>query len=156
MEHLDTLYDLCDVINRALKDANEKIRNAGGKLSAADTELLDKYTHILKSIKTSIAMIEEEQGVYSNRGMSYARGDRTGRVHWNDGRVSYGDSYGGMADDNSYARGRGANAKRDNMGRYSRADAKEDMIEQLHGLMNDADPAMRGEFQTFITKLERM
>lgn len=93
---LETLHDLCEVISRELEDANEKIRKAGGKISAGDLEYIDKLTHSLKSIKTTIAMMEaEDEDGYSNRGyMPY-----------------YG---GGM----SYA-GR-MNAKRDSMGRYSR------------------------------------
>ena len=158
MDYLNDLYDLCEFLNRDLKAMNEKIRNAGGKLNSEMLGYVDKLTHAIKSVKTSIAMIEEKDG-YSNRGASYAHGDRTGRVHWNDGSVSYGDM-----DGNSYARGRGSNAKRDSMGRYSsdnyggysRTDAKQDMIEKLDELMNNADPNMRGEFQTFINKLERM
>lgn len=93
---LETLHDLCEVISRELEDANEKIRKAGGKISAGDLEYIDKLTHSLKSIKTTIAMMEaEDEDGYSNRGyMPY-----------------YG---GGM----SYA-GR-MNAKRDSVGRYSR------------------------------------
>lgn len=93
---LETLHDLCEVISRELEDANEKIRKAGGKISAGDLEYIDKLTHSLKSIKATIAMMEaEDEDGYSNRGyMPY-----------------YG---GGM----SYA-GR-MNAKRDSMGRYSR------------------------------------
>lgn len=93
---LETLYDLCDILTRELEDANEKIRKAGGKLSSGDLDVIDKMTHALKSIKTTIAMMEaEDEDGYSNRGyMPY-----------------YG---GGM----SYA-GR-TNAKRDSMGRYSR------------------------------------
>lgn len=92
---LETLHDLCEVISRELEDANEKIRKAGGKISAGDLEYIDKLTHSLKSIKTTIAMMEaEDEDGYSNRG--------------------YMPYYGGM----SYA-GR-MNAKRDSMGRYSR------------------------------------
>ena len=167
MEHLETLYEMCDMVNRAIKDANDKIRSAGGKLSAGDVDYIDKLTHTLKSIKTVIAMQEEESGGYS--GNSYAHGDRTGRVHWNDGRVSYGDSYGGsydgmpMNDGTSYARGRGSNAKRDSMGRYSsergysRDDAKKDMMSNLREIMQDApDEQTRQEFQRFMNKLETM
>lgn len=154
MEYLNDLYDLCEFLNRDLKEMNEKIRNAGGKLTNDMIAYVDKLTHSIKSVKTVIAMIEEKDG-YSN-----AYGDRTGRVHWNDGSVSYdGDMRG-----NSYARGRGSRAKRDAMGRYSsdsyggysRKDAKEDMMTELHELMNEADPSMRGEFQNFINKIERM
>ena len=92
---LETLHDLCEVISRELEDANEKIRKAGGKISAGDLEYIDKLTHSLKSIKTTIVMMEaEDEDGYSNRG--------------------YMPYYGGM----SYA-GR-MNVKRDSMGRYSR------------------------------------
>lgn len=158
MDYLNDLYDLCEFLNRDLKAMNEKIRAAGGKLNSEMLSYVDKLTHAIKSVKTSIAMIEEKDG-YSNGGSSYAHGDRTGRVHWNDGSVSYDG-----ADGNSYARGRGSRAKRDAMGRYSsdnyggysRADAKDDMMSELRELMQDADPSMRGEFQAFISKLERM
>lgn len=61
-----------------------------GELSAGSLDVVDKLTHSIKSIDTIIAM--EEAG-YS--GEDYAmRG-------------------------NSYARGRGSNARRDSMGRYS-------------------------------------
>lgn len=100
---LETLHDLCEVISRELEDANEKIRKAGGKLSAGDVDYIDKLTHSLKSIKTTIAMMEaEDEGGYSNRyepHMGTYYDERTGH---------------------SYARGRTGNVRRDSMGRYSR------------------------------------
>lgn len=63
-----------------------------GELSAGSLDTVDKLTHSIKSID-SILMY----GEYSEDG-------------YEDGR-----SYGG----NSYARGRGRNARRDSMGRYS-------------------------------------
>lgn len=103
---LETLYDLCETISRELEDSNEKVRKAGGKLSPGDVEYLDKLTHILKSLKTTIAMMESEgeDGGYSNRGYMPYYG----------GYAYEGDRMGS----NSYA-GR-MNAKRDSMGRYSR------------------------------------
>ena len=107
---LEVLYDLCDVISRELDECSEKIRQAGGKLSAGDVDYLDKLTHSLKSIKTTIAMMEageEDEGGYSGRympwhtydngsmnnsrrgGRSYARGNR-GRMNNNPtGRNQY-------------------------------------------------------------------
>lgn len=143
---INELYELCEFLDRDLKAMNEKIRNMGGKMNNEVLGYVDRLTHAIKSLKTVIAMEEERNG-YSERGMSYARGDRTGRVHWNDGTVSYGDM---SMNDGSYGR------KRDSMGRYSRDDAKSDMMHELHELMRDADPSMRGEFQQFISKLERM
>ena len=154
MAYTKELYELCEKLGEELKRANNEVRMKD-KLSGAELDWLDKLTHAMKSIKTVIAM-EEENG-YSERG-SYAYGDRTGRVHWNDGNVSYG---GDMSYGESYARGR--NAKRDRMGRYSsergysRDDAKEDMMSELRGLMQDApDERTKQEFRAFMTKLEQM
>lgn len=166
-KHLTELYDLCEVVNRAIKDANEKIRNAGGKLTAGDVDYVDKLTHTLKSIKTTIAMIEHEDEYSEGRGytydsMSYARGtNRSMPNRMYPGGSSYDDmSYN---DGNSYARGRGRNAKRDSMGRYSsergysRDDAKKDMMSDLREIMQDApDEQTRQEFQRFMNKLETM
>ena len=58
---LDDLYDLCETVSKELSTANEKIRAAGGKLSAGDLDYLDKITHTMKSAKTIIAMEEAEE-----------------------------------------------------------------------------------------------
>lgn len=87
------------------------------KLSMTDLETVHKLTDTVKNLD-KIAMYEEESGGYSEaRG-----GGRGGR-----GRSSYeGGSYmGGSYDDDmmySERRGRGRNAKRDSMGRYSSED----------------------------------
>lgn len=66
---------------------------------------------------------------------------------------------GGSYRGGSYARGRGSNAKRDSMGRYSsegysRAD---DLMDSLYDLMDDApNDRVRQEMQKFITKMEGM
>lgn len=110
-EKIRTLHELCETITRELDDANEKIRKAGGKLSAGDVDYIDKLTHALKSIKTTVAMMEaesEEGGGYSGHYMmpryGYAYAEGRGRS----------DNYGGMSN-----AGR-MNARRDSMGRYSR------------------------------------
>lgn len=109
MKHWDELRDnLC----RELDEIAGK-----GELSAGDLETVDKLTHTLKNLD-KIMM----GGEYSNAGDWYAMG--------NYGRESYrGDYRDGM----SY-RGR----KRDSMGRYSRADAKDDMADKLRRMMDDA------------------
>lgn len=148
-DKLKTLYELCDTITRELEDANEKIRSAGGKVSAGDVDYIDKLTHSLKSIKTTIAMMEsDDEGGYSGRympmyGMNYERGGNRG---------------------NSYARG--SNARRDSMGRYSRgysrndgysyADGVHELLEEMRGMMNDLPEEKRREVQRFTEKMERM
>lgn len=154
MENLKDLYELCEFLNADVKKINAQIRAAGGEINRETMNYLEKLTHSLKSVKTTIAMIEEAENGYSERGTSFARGDRTGRVHWNDGTMSYGDT--------SYTRGRTGNVRRDNMRgdmRYSNGGYSMDndeIIDELNDLMRDADDKMKPEFQRFIKKLEQM
>lgn len=148
---LDTLYDLCDTVSHELETANEKINRAGGELSAGDLEYLDKLTHTMKSLKTTIAMLEAEDNGYSGRfwdGRYYFDGESV-----MDGTTSREGRY-------TNARGRGSRAKRDAMGRYSsrgysRADAKEDMIDELEELMGKApDEHTKKKFERFIAEMK--
>lgn len=141
------LHEVCETVSRAIASANEKIRGAGGKLSAGDADYIDKLLHSLKSVKAVIKMEEEadmDDG-YSER--MYSRGyDRGG---------SYRGSYG----DGSYGRGRGRYANRDSMGRYSSNDGYSrggNMIDELRELMQDApDQETRQEMQRLIQKMEQ-
>jgi len=157
-EKIQTLYDLCETISREIEEANEKIRKAGGKLSAGDVDYIDKLTHSLKSIKTTIAMMEsEDEGGYSGRMMmpryGYAYND--GRSYA-DGGMMRGDSYGGMS--NAGRR----NARRDSMGRYTReggysyADSMDSLLEEMRGMMGELPEEKRREVQRFVDKMERM
>lgn len=158
MDIMNELYELCETISRAIIKANEKIRTSGGVVSSADMDYINNLTHSLKSVKTTMAMIEgEESGDgYSGRGYSregsYARG---GRRYSRDGGSYDGGSYDGR----SYARGRGRNARRDSMGRYSNDGYSrdgEDMVEELRELMERApDEQTRQEFQRMIKTMEQ-
>ena len=143
------LHELCETISRAIGTANEKIRSAGGKVSNADMEYIDRLTHSLKSIKTTVAMMEAENdddGEYSER---YSRDGGRGYSRYSMNRGSYGD----------YARGRGTYAKRDSMGRYSSNGygyAGGDMVDELRDLMKDApNDQIRQEMQRLIEKMEQ-
>ena len=101
-----------------------------------------------------MAMMEDEDGEYSNAdGMSNRGGRYSGR--YNDGMHSV---YRG----GSYARGRGSNARRDSMGRYSsrgysRAEgAMAEIVEELKGMMSDLPEDKQREVQRFVEKVERM
>ena len=124
MENVEMLYDLCGYISDEIETANDKIRTAGGKLTAGDVDYIDKLTHALKSIKTTIAMVESEN--------EYSNGD---------GMYPDGGSYRDGMRGGSYARGRGSSVRRDRMGRYSReggysrAEGVKDMLRQA---MDDA------------------
>lgn len=144
MHELDTLYDVCETLNRELEELNEKIRKAGGKMSAGDLEVVDKLTHAIKSIKTTIAMIEAE-GDYSNE-YGNIGGDSMNRRSM-DSRTMRG---------RSYARGRTGNVRRDSMGRYSRAEAEDAMMDALEDYMeNVTDPNKKREVERFMDKMGR-
>ena len=152
-DKIKTLYELCETVFRELEECNEKIRMAGDKLSPGDVEYLDKITHMLKSIKTTIAMMEAEEDSYSENwgGMSYA-----------DGRGGNRSGRGG----NSMARGgRGNRGGRNNnpTGRnqysregYSYEDGMEDLLSEMRSMMGELPEEKRREVERFVHKMERM
>lgn len=157
MEKTEMLHELCKELMKELETVNEKISRAGG-MSAGDLETVDKLTHAIKSLKTTIAMMEaDDDGGYSGRymmpryygGMSYADGRSDGRG----GSRSYNDG-------RSYARGR-MNAQRDSMGRYSRgdgysyADGMEEMLGELEDMLPELSGDKRSKAQRLIDELRR-
>ena len=54
----EDLEDICDKVTEELADAKKKLDKNGGKMSAGDIDYIDKLTHTLKSIKTTLAMDE--------------------------------------------------------------------------------------------------
>lgn len=135
MDYIKDLHELCDTLSGELADINSKIRDAGGKMSAGDLEVVDKLTHSIKSIKSVISMMEEDgySGYYP--------------MPYNDGR-------GG-----SYRRGRGSYARgrvRDGMGRTAeRGYSRNDLADRMREMMEDApDERTRQEMMRMIDKME--
>ena len=130
-----------------------------GKLTMADLDAVHKLTDTVKNLD-KIEMFEGESDGYSE-----ARGGRS---------YMHGSSY---EDDmiDSERRGRGRNARRDSMGRYSsddgmsyddyseermdrrysRGDAKDHMMNRLGSMMESADPNEREILKDCMRKLER-
>ena len=133
------------------------------KLTGGDLDMIWKLTDTVKNLD-KIEMLEDEGGY------SETRGSR-GRSYM------HGSSYD---DDMMYSerRGRGRNAKRDSMGRYSsdggssyddyseessyrggrgysRGDAKNHMMNKLGSMMESADPNEREILKDCMRKLER-
>lgn len=138
------LMEMCETISNAIKQANEKIRTAGGKVSTGDIDYIDRLSHSLKSIKAVMKMMDEEEGDdgYSERGYSRDYGRMRSRPY---------------DDRHSYAMGRGTYAKRDSMGRYASDDgySRGNMVDELRELMAQSpDDATRQEFQRLIQKME--
>ena len=129
---MDVYYDAKRMLKHELHEIIEK-----GEISGSNLEAIHM---ILDSIKDACKIIMYEE--YSEDGYSYADGDRDMSEY-------------------SYARGRGRNAKRDAMGRYSSRGgysmAGDEMIDELRDLMQDApDEQTRMEFQRFIQRIEQM
>ena len=102
------MHKIKEMLMKELYEYEEKAKKmSGGKISAGDLETLHKLTDTVKNID-KIEMLEDDDDEYSEAG------------NWmGEGRM-YGTSYEGGS---SYARGRrgrGRNARRDSMGRYSR------------------------------------
>lgn len=150
MEYIEKIKKM---LCRELEEYGEKNR-----ISAADLETIWKLTDVVKNLN-KIEMLEESiDGEYSQRRGGYSR------------TMSYDD-------DMSYAdrRGRGSNARRDNMGRYasdgssyddysensyarrgySRGDAKDHMMSKLGEMMEEADPNEREILKQAMRKIEK-
>lgn len=118
-------------------------------LSSADVEMIHKLTDTVKNLD-KISLLEENNDGYSETYPYYMGGS-------------------------SYARGRGRNARRDSMGRYSsdmgssyddyseermdrrysRDDAKDHLMSALGEAMEDADPKEREILKDAMRKIER-
>ena len=128
------MHKLIEYICDELEELEHKVEREG-HLSMSEIQYGDTLAHFKKNLLKA----EEYEDGYS---YGYGDGHRTYRV------------------EGSYARGRGRNARRDSMGRYSRRGysmANEEMISELHELMEEApDEKTRMEFQRFISKVESM
>ncbi len=158
---------VCDELEALEKKA------AKGSMSAAEIEYADKLASLKKNLlKGEMLYDEVEGGEYSGNmgGGSYARGGRGGNRGNMGGSSNRGGSYrggsyegsydGGSYEGGSYARGRGRNAKRDSMGRYSsesgysRADVEE-FVDELREMMGDLPREAQQDAQRLMQKLEQ-
>ena len=153
-EKTEMLHKLCKALMEELDDYSKKIEKSDG-MSAGDLEAVDKLTHALKSVKTTVAMMESEDGGYS--GMYPMR--------------YYGNSYeGGMGGSggNSNRRGGNSNARGGRGGRnnnpsgrnqYSREsgnsynDDMQSVIEEIEGLLPELSSEKRRAAQRLIEEL---
>lgn len=143
MDHLDSILKLAENELEAI-EKNGKFRSR---------EEIDSVYKLIDIAKDIYCIWDYEEGMDDE--MSYADGGRSYR-----GR-GYEKSYDG----GSYARGRGRNAKRDSMGRYSRNSyrgysrdgGKEEFMESFREMMEDApNDQTRQEMQRLMAKIEQM
>ena len=132
------MHKLLEYVCDELEELERKV-DKDGKLSMAEIQYGDVLAHMKKNLLTADAMTGESE--YSSR----------------DGDMSYRGSYESRRGGRSYARGRGRNARRDSMGRYSRAeDDMDDMITELRDMMGELPPEKQKEVQRFIQKMDQM
>lgn len=127
---MDKLIDyICEELEQLERKADKD-----GKLTMSEVQYLDVLAHAKKNLLKGEELYEEMEGGYSQRSGRYS-----------------GES--------SYARGRGRNARRDSMGRYSRERYSRggSIMEELHELMENApDDRTRAEYEKMIDKMEHM
>ena len=123
------LEELKDMLCKELEEYGER-----DNLDVGGLDVVDKLAHAIKNIDKIIASEEEQYSGRSYYGRSYGRSYEDGR--------SYGRSM----------RGRGRNAKRDSMGRYS---SDGDMVSELRRMMDDApDEQTRMELERMMQRFE--
>lgn len=124
---MNKMYELRDMLCEELDNITEQ-----GDITTGTLDIINKLTHSIKSIDTIMAMEEA----------SY------------DGSYRDGSYYDGYSRRGSYARGR-RNARRDNRGRYSRTDSKEQIAEQLEDIMDETtDPSVKQALQKALSHIE--
>lgn len=145
---MHALYELKEKLMDHLEEYSKK------DLTGSNLEIVDKLSHTIKNLCKIIEDMEEAEGEsYAMDGMgggsyrsSYARGGRGGSYR--------GGNYSRRGMSYADGRGRGSNAQRDSMGRYSSAD---EYMDDLRDLMESApDQKTRMEFEKFIRKMESM
>lgn len=138
------MHKLIEYICDELEELEQKAEH--GKLSMAEVEYGDMLAHFKKNLLTADAMMDEDEYSYSyayDDGMSMARGrgrsERSGRSGRRDSRGRYSrNSYGG----GSY--------------RYSRADAKEGLMDELRDLHDEStDENTKQMIRTWMSQLEK-
>ena len=131
------LHELKEKLIRELEDYSQN-----GKFSKEDVEAIKYMASAVDHLCNIMDESEYSQRGDMNRNYSYERdGNRGG---------SYRPYEGG-----SYARGRGRNARRDSMGRYSRAEGVEDMVQTVRDMMQELPQNLQMDAQRFVQKLEQ-
>ena len=139
MEYMHELKEkLCDELEEIARK---------GELGAGDLDIVHKLTDTIKNLD-KIEMLEdgggysqagdwEIEGRAYNRGSSYARRKRDSMGRYSrDGRMMRGD----------YRDGR----------MYSRAEAKDEIMEKIEGMMDDADPKEKEILRRAMDQLEKV
>ena len=134
------MHGLCNYTDRELEKMERKVETTGD-LSEREIEYAKNLAKLKMALLTNEAM--ENEIDYSNDGRSYEY-NRGGNRN---------NARGGM----SNARGRTGNVRRDDMGRYSRDEAEDELMDKLQEYMQLTDePEKKQEIKRFMKKLGEM
>lgn len=129
-------YELKDMLCGELDKFTKK-----SEINAQSLDMIDKLTHSIKSLETIIAMNEQdgESEMYPYWG---------GRAYQNGGGMS-------NRRGRSNAQRRDSRGRYSNRGNYSRDEARDEMLDDLREIMQDApDEHMKSKIQRFISEIE--
>lgn len=139
---MDYMYELKDKLCKELDEIARK-----PEMGAGDLEIIHKLTDTIKNLD-KIEMLEDDggysqagdreiEGLAYNRGNSYARRKRDSMGRYSrDGRMMR----------SGYRDGR----------MYSRAEAKDDIMEKIEDMMDDADPKEKEILRRAMDQLEKV
>ena len=145
------MHELYELKEKLMKELNEY---ASQEMSAGSLEVIDKLSHAIKNICKIMESAEDEE--YSGRGQGGSYRGYSRNYNRDGGRYAYEGGQGG-----SYARGRGRNARRDSMGRYSgtngysRTDSVSEFAESIREMMGELPQNLQQDAQRFVQKLEQ-
>lgn len=144
MDLYTNLERLCRFLEQELEEANNKLEDAG-RVSGDDMGFIDKLSHSIKSVKSTMAMIDRG---YSNDYSGNNSGNYSGNYSGNNGTSGRYDASGRYSN-----RGR----SRDSMGRYSGHGESEEVLNQLREIAQDApDAHIRKKIEKTISEIENM
>lgn len=178
---MEDLYMLCEVTGNKIHQYIEKIDKQGGgkEFPMGDLDAIDKLTHIMKSIKGVMKMIEEDEMMMDDWGMSersyrggsyagggqgggggsrgYGGGSYRGGSYAGGGqgggssRGMYGESYRGGGNSGAYAY-----RNRNRMGQFTRAEEIDGLLDEMRGMMASLPENKRQIAERFIEDMDRM
>lgn len=153
------MHELYELKEKLMKELSEYSQN--GKFSKEDAEVIKYLASAIDHICNIVMDMEEEE--YSNE-YRYSR-EQGGGNRGGQGGGSYRGGQGGNSRTGgsyaggrrySYARGRGRNARRDSMGRYSRDGGVEELSQTLGEMMGELPEEVKRDAEKLMIKLDEM
>lgn len=139
------MHGLCNYTDRELEKMERKVETTGD-LSEREIEYAKNLAKLKMALLTNEAMENEIDYSHDGRNIGGNRSNAHG-----------GRSYDGDMRGMSNARGRIGNVRRDDMGRYSRDEAEDELMDKLQEYMQLTDePEKKQEIKRFMKKLGEM